>query len=113
MHRNPDQLSINKKRMKFMETASVTEAPDHLFGELIKNPGDPKLDPRTLTAQQWFKTNWREVHKHRTRVVRQTQTGTTINECAGQTAHPLQKEYMQPMIFKQDYKHAHAAYLKG
>ena len=49
---NPDQLSINKKRMSFMQTASVTDAPDHLFGEPIENPGDPKLDPRTLTAQQ-------------------------------------------------------------
>ena len=110
---NPGQKAINEQRMKYMETASSTEASDHMFGEQIKNPGDPKLDPRALSAQQWFATDWKFVHKHRVPVVRQTQTGTTINDRAGQTAYPLQKEHMQPMIFKSDHLHAYAAYLEG
>ena len=77
---NPGQKAINEQRMTYVETASVTEASDHVFGEQVKNPGDPKLDPRVLSAQQWFAKDWKLVHKHRAPVVRQTQTGTSIND---------------------------------
>ena len=107
-------LSPDPLKIKIMETTSVTEAPDHLYGEPMMDPGDPKLDPRTLTANQWLKMKWREIHRNRRPVARHTETGTIQSfDWVGQTTPPLQKEYMQPMIFKEDFRHAHAAYLKG
>ena len=68
-------LSPDPLKIKIMETTSVTEAPDHLFGEPMMDPGDPKLDPRTLTANQWLKMKWREIHRNRRPVARHTETG--------------------------------------
>ena len=46
-------------------------------------------------------------------VVRQTETGTIQSfDWVDQTT-PENKEFMQPMIFKEDFRHAHTAYLKG
>ena len=54
-----------------------------------------------------------ETQNHK-RVVRHTETGTIQSfGWVGQTTPPLQKEYMQPMIVKEDFRHVHAAYLKG
>ena len=110
---NPNQKEINDQLATYVETASITLIVDHVFGERIEIPGDPNLDPRELSAQQWFAKDWKLVHEHRVPAVRQTETGETIKDRADQTAHPHQREQFQPMIFKNDHLFAHEAYLEG
>ena len=49
------------ERARYKEEASVTLCPDHVFGEPMKNPYE-HMDPRSLTATQWIKTDWKKLH---------------------------------------------------
>ena len=71
------------------------------------------MDPRELTAKQWFEKDWRSINAHRVPVVRVTTTGTPVYDRADQTAHPLQRSHFQPMIFMGYDILAHEAYMEG
>ena len=96
-----------------METASVADARDYLFGEPMTNPGEAKIDPQSLSCEQWLRTKWRDIHKNRRPIVRQTDTGTVQNLDRVDQTTPENEKFMQPMMFKEDFRPAHIAYLKG
>ena len=76
----------------------------------VGSSGVPRRHIQTVTTQNIQ----RVVTKNNRRpVVRQTETGTIQSfDWVDQTTL-ANREFMQPMIFKEDFRHAHAAYLKG
>jgi hypothetical protein len=100
------------ERVTYMKKASVALCPDHVFGEPMKNP-EERMDPRSLTAEQWIEKDWRSIHARRVPAVRVNTVGKHINDRADQTAHQLQRSHFQPMIFMGDHIPAQRAYNEG
>ena len=100
------------ERVAYIKKASVALCPDHAFGEPMKNP-EERLDPRSLTAEQWNAKDWKSIHARRVPVLRMTTLGTPIYDRADQTAHHFQKIHFRPMIFIGDHIPAQRAYNEG
>ena len=87
-----DQEKELAERVKYVMNASVKLVPDHVFGEPMKIPQE-RLDPRSLSAEQWIAKDWKSVHANRVPVVRVTTLGTPIYDRADQTGHHLQRSH--------------------
>ena len=71
------------------------------------------MDPRSLTAAQWIRTDWVRLHGLRAPAVRLNSVGQQIHDRAGRTAHPHQIVHYQPIVFMKDHNLAQLAYNEG